>query len=106
MSRKKTETPPPGLAVPDLGAHAYVRIAFPLPIGETYWYRNNDEKPVQEGCRAEAPFGRRSLVGFVIETAVACPLDPALVRPIKRAVDGDRIFAEPTVRLAEWVARM
>jgi len=106
MSRKKTETPPPGRAVPDLGARAYVLIAFPLPIGETYWYRNNDEKPVQEGCRAEAPFGRRSLVGFVIETAAACPLDPALVKPIKRAVDSDRIFAEPTVRLAEWVARM
>ena len=87
-------------------ACAYARMAFPLPIDDTYWYRNNDEKPARTGCRAEAPFGRRSLTGFVVETAETCPIDPALVKPIKRAVDTETIFAEPTVKLAEWVARM
>ncbi|MDP2790685.1 MAG: primosomal protein N' [Rectinemataceae bacterium] len=85
---------------------AYARIAFPLPIEETYWYRNDAEKPARLGCRAEAPFGRRSLAGFVVETAGTCPLDPALLKPIKRAVDTDPIFAEPSIKLAEWVGKM
>ncbi|MGB4585422.1 MAG: primosomal protein N' [Rectinemataceae bacterium] len=85
---------------------AYARIAFPLPIEDTYWYRNDAGKPARLGCRAEAPFGRRSLAGFVVETAETCSLDPALLKPIKRAVDTEAIFAEPTLKLAEWVAKM
>lgn len=96
----------PDRAEPENRADAYVRIAFPLPIDDTYWYRNNDEKPARIGCRAEAPFGRRGLAGFVVETAPTCSLDPTLVKPIKRAVDTEAIFAESTVQLASWVARM
>lgn len=94
-------------APPEGGRHgAYVRLAFPLPMEETYWYRNSEEKPAAIGCRAEAPLGRRRLAGFVVETADACPIAQALLKPIKRAVDAEAIFAESTVRLAEWVARM
>jgi len=81
-------------------------MAFPLPLGDTYWYRNNDEKPARAGTRAEAPFGNRSLVGFVVETAEACPIDPVLVKTIRRAIDTEAVFSAATVSLAEWVASM
>jgi len=85
---------------------AYVRLAFPLPLEGTFWYRNAADKPARTGCRAEAPFGRRSLVGFAIETADACPVDESLVKAIRRAVDEEPLFDESTVRLARWVAAM
>ncbi|HWR10407.1 MAG TPA: primosomal protein N' [Rectinemataceae bacterium] len=111
MTKKKASSaskPSPGesRAGSEAMTDAYLRIAFPLPIDDTYWYRNNDEKPARMGCRAEAPFGRRGLAGFVVETAPSCALDPALVKPIKRVVDAEAIFAESTVSLAAWVARM
>ncbi len=85
---------------------AYVRLAFPLPLEGTFWYRNAADKPARTGCRAEAPFGRRSLVGFVVETADACPVDESLVKAIKRTVDEELLFDESTARLARWVATM
>ena len=85
---------------------AYVRLAFPLPLEGTFWYRNAADKPARTGCRAEAPFGRRSLVGFAVETADACPVDESLVKAIRRAVDEEPLFDESTVRLARWVAAM
>ncbi|MCE1195624.1 primosomal protein N', partial [bacterium] len=85
---------------------AYVRLAFPLPLEGTFWYRNAADKPAHAGCRAEAPFGRRSLVGFVVETAEACPVDESLVKIIKRAVDEEPLFDESTARLARWIAAM
>jgi len=117
MNKKKTPAPSAIEALADSAsraspakaadvARAYVRMAFPLPLGETYWYRNNSEKPARTGGRAEAPFGNRSLVGFVVETAGTCPIDPALVKTIKRAIDTEAIFSAATVNLAEWVATM
>jgi primosomal protein N' (replication factor Y) (superfamily II helicase) len=85
---------------------AYARLAFPVPLDETYWYANLPEKPAREGCRAEAQLGRRKLVGFVVETSDACPLDPSLLKTIVRVVDTDPIFDASTVKLAEWISRM
>lgn len=87
-------------------AGAFVRVAYPIPLDETYWYANNTGKPASIGCRVEAQLGRRSLTGFVVETAGKCLIDPALLKPIRRVVDAEVIFSRATVELAEWVARM
>jgi len=85
---------------------AFLRVAYPIPLDETYWYANDTGKPASLGCRVEAQLGRRSLTGFVVETATSCPIDPALLKPIRRVVDAEVIFSKSTVELAEWVARM
>ena len=102
MNKKKLQTPE--LATAPFAA--YLRIAFPLPLEGAYWYRNSEQKPARVGCRAEAPFGSRSLAGFVVDTAETCPIDPALIKTIKRTIDAEAVFAASTVKLAEWVATM
>ena len=85
---------------------AFVRVAYPIPLAETYWYSNDTGKPAGIGCRVEAQLGRRSLTGFVVESSGACSVDPSLMKPIRRVVDTEVIFSQPTVELADWISRM
>ena len=85
---------------------AFLRVAYPIPLAETYWYSNDTGKPAGIGCRVEAQLGRRSLTGFVVESSPSCSVDPSLMKPIRRVVDAEVIFSQATVELAEWVSRM
>lgn len=106
MAKRQAARAPSLPDAPPLPAAPYVRIAFPLPLAETYWYRNSEEKPLYKGYRAQAPLGRRSLVGFVVETAQDCPIDDSLIKPVERALDAEALFGDSTIDLAAWVAQM
>lgn len=84
----------------------YVRVAFPIPVNESYWYLNDEAAPALAGFRVKAELGRRSLVGFAVETAADCPLPLSILKPIGRRVDDEAIFGEQTLKLAEWVSKM
>ncbi len=85
---------------------AFLRVAYPIPLAETYWYSNDTGKPAEVGCRVEAQLGRRNLTGFVVESSPSCSVDPSLMKPIRRVVDTEVIFSRATVELAEWISRM
>ncbi len=46
----------------------YAEIVFPLPFRKAFTYRipNELEKQTKVGVRAVAPFGKRTLTGFII----------------------------------------
>ncbi|HQO45105.1 MAG TPA: hypothetical protein PKY65_01405, partial [Rectinema sp.] len=48
---------------------SFVRIAYPIPLEETFWYRNDTSTRAEIGMRVEAPLGRRAkVVGYVVES--------------------------------------
>ena len=47
---------------------SFVRIAYPIPLQETFWYRNDTSTKAEIGMRVEAPLGRRAkAIGYVVE---------------------------------------
>jgi primosomal protein N' (replication factor Y) len=84
----------------------FIRVAFPIPVDDSYWYSNLADSPARLGCRVEARLGRRELTGFVVEASGSCPIAPELMKPIRRVVDSDALFDQSTVDLATWIAKM
>lgn len=82
----------------------YLKVAFPIPGNEGYWYANDGIADL--GFRVEAPLGRSVRTGCVVQTAQDCPIDPKLIKPIKRSLDSSPIFGSRTLELAAWVANM
>jgi primosomal protein N' (replication factor Y) len=101
---------------------SFVRVAYPIPLEETFWYRNPKSARVEIGMRVEAPLGRRpKAAGYVIEVAEApstenkpvsaLPLDltclaPDKIRDILRVVDTEPLFDPGTLELGKWLAAM
>ncbi|HRS32632.1 MAG TPA: primosomal protein N' [Rectinema sp.] len=47
---------------------SFLRIAYPIPLEETFWYRNDTSTRAKIGMRVEAPLGRRAkVIGYVVE---------------------------------------
>ena len=86
-------------------APSYLKVVFPIPNNEGYWYEGADLIQCL-GYRVEAPLGRSVRTGFVVETADECPIDAKLLKPIKRSLDAEPLFGAQTLELASWVATM
>jgi primosomal protein N' (replication factor Y) len=85
----------------------FLDLVFPVPLDRRFTYRNDPAKPALVGCRAEADFGSRRAVGYVVAARSEPPpgLDPARIRPIRRRVDEEPLFGEQQADLALWMAR-
>ncbi len=60
---------------------------------------------VRRGVRAVAPFGRRTLTGFVLRVTSEPP-DLDRVREISRVVDEAPLFGEGELELARWLSKL
>lgn len=84
----------------------YVQVAFNLPLPGSFTYTAPDEGSCDVGSRVIAPFGRRSLSGFVVASDSPRPQGVATIKPITRVVDHEPLFDAEYLSLAEWMARM
>lgn len=82
-----------------------IKVVFPLPGNRRYTYTVPVElrASAQIGCRVLAPFGRRVLTGFVIETDVA-PLTETKMRPILDILDEEPVISGKLLTIANWMA--
>jgi len=51
----------------------YLQIAFNLPLQQTFTYLDLDDEATRPGVRVVAPFGRRRVTGFVVDTPMGAP---------------------------------
>ena len=81
----------------------FVDLAFDLPIDKRFTYRVPDGGAAPVGARATAPFGRRTLTGFIVAAADRPPpgVEP---RPLSRIVDGEPLVDGDLLALARWIA--
>ena len=85
-----------------------LRIAIPSPLYKAFDYLpplNCDSTLLQPGMRVRAPFGRRNLVGFLIEVGVESEINPAVLRRASAVLDHKPILPADLLALMQWAQR-
>ncbi len=84
----------------------FVEVVFPLPFRKAFTY--SVPKELQEfskvGVRAVAPFGKRTLTGFIINIPSTISLKKDEVKPITDILDDKPIFTNKTLKFYEWIS--
>ena len=62
------------------------------------------EPAIRPGVRVVAPFGHRSIEGFVVELVGKAAVDASRLRPIARVLEGGGDLPEELIPLAKWMA--
>ncbi|MCU0951712.1 MAG: primosomal protein N' [Burkholderiaceae bacterium] len=83
-----------------------LRVALDTPLRSLFDYRapppaNGIAGP---GCRVRVPFGRRSTVGMVVETADHSDIDPAKLRSALELIDPAPVLDATLLALLRWCA--
>jgi len=94
MSEAPPITTPPAVC--------WVRVALDVPLPGPFDYRS--ETPVPVGLRVIVPFGRRKMIGVVVENPAEPSFDPKQIRPIEQVLDDLPPFDEDWLRLARFAA--
>ncbi len=85
-----------------------LRIAVPSPLYRTFDYLpppGRDLPDLQPGLRVRVPFGRRQVVGFLLETSDSTTLDPAMLRPALAVLDTEPLLPADVLALLQWARR-
>jgi primosomal protein N' (replication factor Y) len=83
----------------------YVELVFPLPFRKTFTYSvPGDLEPlVKSGVRAVAPFGKRTLTGFIVNISNTTSVTEK-IKPIVDILDEKSIFDKKGLKFYQWVA--
>lgn len=79
--------------------------AFNIPLNQSFTYKNNTGKKLSVGCRITAPFGKRTLTGWVVGFPDNEPAGFEL-KEIDRVVDLEPLFNENLLKLARWLSAL
>jgi len=85
-----------------------LRIAVPSPLYRTFDYLpppDRDLTALRPGLRVRVPFGRRQVVGFLLETSDSTSLDPAALRPALEILDSEPPLPADVLALLQWARR-
>jgi primosomal protein N' (replication factor Y) len=90
----------------------FVELIFPLPFRNTFTYSVPDELKsiARTGSRAVAPFGKRTLTGFIVNTSetadlkVKTNLPGGKIKPIIDIPDERPIFSKKALKFYEWLS--
>ncbi|MGB1108879.1 MAG: primosomal protein N', partial [Gammaproteobacteria bacterium] len=83
----------------------WLRVAVPTPLDRLFDYRLPAEQSASLGARVRVPFGRRKLVGVVVEIGVEPDCDPAKIRDVDEVIDDQPMLDETELGFLNWVAR-
>jgi len=83
----------------------YAEIVFPLPFRKafTYLVPKELEKQAKVGVRAVAPFGKRTLTGFIINKSKATTVKDD-IKPITDIIDEEPIVDKNSLKFYEWLS--
>ncbi len=84
-----------------------LRVAVPLPLRQTFDYlppMTGNFTELAPGCRIAVPFGRRKLIGFVLETAARSRIPRHQLKAATRLIDSRPLFQRELFDLLLWSA--
>lgn len=94
----------PGHGVAAPGKEAYwVRVVLDVPLFAQYDYRSC--QPVAIGTRVIVPFGRRKMIGVVVDHPTQPGIDPVHIRNIEQVLDDTDPLPADWLRLTRFAAR-
>jgi len=84
----------------------FVEVVFPLPFRKAFTYSVpiDLQQFVKVGVRAVAPFGKRTLSGFIINITEKVTLAKEEIKEIKDVLDDKPLFTNQTLKFYEWLA--
>jgi primosomal protein N' (replication factor Y) len=85
----------------------FVEVAFPIPIDSVFSYSipQNLYDEVEIGKRAVAPFGQRTMTGFIVNITENPPFsDLSKIKKIVRVLDTHPVFDEKKLKFFSWLA--
>jgi len=74
-------------------------------VDRLFTYRIPENMSLVPGQRVEVPFGPKKREGFVIGLKDQCELDPALVKPILRALEDYPVILPELIELSGWMKK-
>jgi primosomal protein N' (replication factor Y) len=101
MSQPETILPDNTSAAGASAPH-WVRVALDVPLAGPFDYRH--DTPIPAGLRVVVSFGRRRLIGVVVDNPAVPAIDPAQIKPVERVLDDLPPFPEAWLRLARFAA--
>ena len=84
-----------------------VRVAVLSPLRRTFDYLVTDEfaaAPPQRGCRVSVPFGKREVIGLVIEQTYKSDFALEKLKPVLAIIDAEPLLPESLFKLFIWAA--
>lgn len=83
----------------------FAEIVFPLPFRNTFTYSIPAElEPyATTGVRAVAPFGKRTLTGFIVKTSAKTNVKEE-IKPLSDILDDKPIFDKKSLKFYEWLS--
>jgi len=83
----------------------FVELVFPLPFRNTFTYIVPEELEdfIQVGVRAVAPFGKRTITGFIVKTAFTAEKIEK-IKPIIDILDDIPVFDEKSLKFYYWLS--
>lgn len=80
------------------------QIALPVPIAKTFDYLIPAGMQVVTGCRVRVTFGRRRMVGIVVNTCNESTFKLSELKPLEACLDATTIFQPVIWKLLTWAA--
>jgi primosomal protein N' (replication factor Y) len=83
------------------------RVVLDTPLRRPFDYLPPQEHaagPIRPGARVRVPFGRRRLVGVVIEEAAFSDIAPERLKPILEVLDPEPVLDSAMLALLKWAA--
>jgi len=84
-----------------------LRVAVDVPLRRLFDYRappGTEPAALRPGVRVWVPFGRRRLVGVLVELPAATDVPAAKLRPAIAVIDDEPVLDEPMLGLLRWAA--
>lgn len=81
------------------GRRSLIRVALPVPVRRSFTYGVTGEVPAA-GVRVEVPFGKRTLVGWVLGPGAEVPR----VREVRSVLDTEPVVGDELLGLARWMS--
>lgn len=87
-------------------ADTILKVALPVPIDSLFDYRvpGDTASLPAPGTRVRVPFGRRSLVGLVVDHAIKSELAPGRLKAATDIIDEEPLFDVETLGFLIWAA--
>ena len=85
----------------------FAQVGIDTPLRRLFDYRIPAalHNQVMPGCRVLVPFGKRSIVGVVVNITIESEIDHARIKDITQVLDNSPILDEESLSLIVWAAR-
>ncbi len=84
-----------------------LRVAVPTPLRRSFDYLPPEDVDLQSlapGIRVKVPFGRRTVVGLLVECAADSELETARLRRASEVLDSEPLLPPTLLHLCQWAA--